>query len=154
MLKATLWVQFLSQPCALSNGSCLACLWNVRKDQKGMVWKWNSKWMIFFLATRPRPVTLNMKNESNTSITKFFIYSGSSGWNPSSNCQSTNRSEKNFSGIYFALCTCRKALFTPMCVSWNAKLWSNDDPRAFRHFLCLRKETCVVFSILDFQRQR
>lgn len=27
--------------------------------------------MIFFLATRPRPVTLNMKNESNTSITKF-----------------------------------------------------------------------------------
>lgn len=56
---------------------------------------------------------------------------------------------KNFSGICFVLCTRRKAQFTPMCVSWNAKLWSPDAPRAFRQSLPLPEEgeLCCLFHL-------
>lgn len=79
MLKATLWVQFLSQQCALSNGSCPACLWKVRKHQKGMVQKWKPKYIIFYLATRPVTLKRKKNTSNNNTNTKFFIYSGCPG---------------------------------------------------------------------------
>lgn len=113
-----------------------------------MVWKWKSKYIIFFLATRP--VTLKRKkNKGNKSNTKFSYTVLPQGKTHLQTVRVQTRVNKSFSGICFASCTFRKALFTPMCVSWNAKLCSPDAPRAFRHSLPLpeKGELCCLFRL-------
>lgn len=147
MLKSMLWVQFLSQQCALSNGSCLTCLWNVRKDQKGMVWTWKSKYIVAFLVTSQLPWKGRIKV---THLILNFSYAvDPQGKTHLQTVRVRTGVKESFSGIYFAFCTCRKFLFTPMCVPWNAKLCSSDAPRVYRHSLPLPEEgeLCCFFHL-------
>lgn len=76
-VKATLWVWFFSQLCALSNASCLACLWKCQKGAERNGTKRKVKTCNFLLATRLVTLT-RTNNRINTSNITFFRYCGSS----------------------------------------------------------------------------
>lgn len=89
------------------------------------------------------------KNQSNTSNTKFSYTVLPQGKTHLQTVRVQTRVNESFSGICFASCTFRKALFSPMHVSWNAKLCSPDAPRAFRHSIPLPEEgeLCCLFHL-------
>lgn len=128
---------------------------NVRKDHKGMSQK-ESQTVSFFFSWLLSQLHWHVRTTKVTHIILKFSYTvDPQGKTHLQTIRVQMGVNENFSAIWFASCLFIKALFTPMCVSSNAKLWPPDAPRAFRAVpsSAYGRRVVLVFSIcLDFQR--